>query len=307
MAGPDWGKQVGPMPLGAWVIVVAGGLGIALWSRNSSANPAAAYVADDTGTPDGVADGTVGGWSETTGGGSGGATGTTTAVITTNEEWAHAAIDYLIKQGYDANASYAAITKAFNGDALSVFEYSLWGAAVRGLGAPPYPVLVLPPTAVPGVSEPTPGPREGGSGPGPIRQTTSKTKQAPTTGRHKWVPISDTNRKCRVCGRARGDILQHTNWWVAGAPWVQPQIGGTGGGSGGGHPQPGTFTYYTVKPAPLPGSTLKSIAQIAYGDASKWNRIYNNNRKGVKRDDGTMGMIDNPNVLKAGWKLLIPR
>ena len=55
-------KQVGPLPLGAWVIVVGGGLGIAWWSRrNSAAEPV--YVEDGSGTSGvGVGGGAVG-WS----------------------------------------------------------------------------------------------------------------------------------------------------------------------------------------------------------------------------------------------------
>src|SRR3546814_15555937 len=33
MAGLDLGKQVGPLPLGAWIVVVAGGLGIAIYTN----------------------------------------------------------------------------------------------------------------------------------------------------------------------------------------------------------------------------------------------------------------------------------
>jgi hypothetical protein len=37
LMAPDLGKMVGPMPLGAWIAVVGGGLGFALYSRSQSA------------------------------------------------------------------------------------------------------------------------------------------------------------------------------------------------------------------------------------------------------------------------------
>jgi nucleoid-associated protein YgaU len=64
--------------------------------------------------------------------------------------------------------------------------------------------------------------------------------------------------------------------------------------------------YAFVTPAPLPGSNLKSLAQIHYGDAGQWHRIFEANRRNVRRADGTPGLVENPNVLAVGWKLIIP-
>src|SRR6187551_4124698 len=100
----DLGKQYGPLPLGAWLVAGAAGIGIALWSRNNGLATPVETV--DTGGTPGVGDGSVGGWVPTTPTPTG-----NTPTITTNEEWARAAINWLIGQGYDASVSDSAIRK----------------------------------------------------------------------------------------------------------------------------------------------------------------------------------------------------
>lgn len=147
MAGMDLGKQVGPLPLGAWIVVVAGGLGIALYtSRQKVEEP---EVVDETGDV-GV-----------------GPSGFTQLVPvtqptenetgpTTNEEWARIAIDGMIGRGYPAALVNSAITKAlmggtdYEGKKMSVQEWSIWQLALLYYGTPPQPVNVPPPTDVPG-------------------------------------------------------------------------------------------------------------------------------------------------------------
>lgn len=246
---PDLGKQVGPLPLGAWIAVVAGGLGIAYYTRGSGFGAASQTVVDDTGTPTNgpsgavegsTGDGSVGGWVPTTPDSTGG-----TAAPSTNEEWANLAINWLIAQGYDPAWSYSAITKAMSGgrgeNRLTVREYALWRAALRKFGAPPVALNVPPPGAIPKHHKPKKPPHQ-----------TPPTKPEP-------------------------------------------------------HPGPKSFRYFRVTKAPLPGSTLKSLAQMYYKDGSKWHRIYDANRAGSRRADGTPGLISDPNKLHVGWKLLIPR
>jgi nucleoid-associated protein YgaU len=55
--------------------------------------------------------------------------------------------------------------------------------------------------------------------------------------------------------------------------------------------------HMTVTKWPTPGSTLSGIAQIMYGDASKWPRIYQANQALIG---------PNPNLIQPGWDLLVP-
>lgn len=146
MAGLDLGKQVGPMPLGAWIVVVAGGLGIAYWTKSHGNVP---ETVTDTGGQPGVGDGTVGGWVPTspqTGTDGGNAAGN--KAPTTNEEWAYQAKQVLIGLGYPATTVSSAIDKYVNGLTPSVQEYTLVGIALAKVGPLPQ--------ALPIVAEPDP-------------------------------------------------------------------------------------------------------------------------------------------------------
>lgn len=63
---------------------------------------------------------------------------------------------------------------------------------------------------------------------------------------------------------------------------------------------------HVVTPHPTNGSTLKGISQIYYGTPNRWQDIYNANRKGVVRADGESGFIENPQMLNAGARILVP-
>jgi nucleoid-associated protein YgaU len=54
---------------------------------------------------------------------------------------------------------------------------------------------------------------------------------------------------------------------------------------------------YTQTHTVVPGDTLSKIAQKAYGDPSQWNKIYQANKAIIG---------PNPNLIKAGQKLVIP-
>jgi hypothetical protein len=157
----DFGKQVGPLPLGAWVIVVGGGLGIALWSRQNGGDEP--EIVEDTSGDPGVGEGGgTPGWlpinPPSTGSDNSG------AVYETNEEWARAAITWLIAQNYDPGVSNSAITKGIaggqdiSGNKMSMQEWALWSLALKKFGSPPQPVNVPPPVSVPGPVTPAPNP-----------------------------------------------------------------------------------------------------------------------------------------------------
>lgn len=177
------GKQIGPLPLGAWVAVVGTGLGVALWTKRNSAGTATdggvstgggGLTTNGGGTPeDYVGVGGGGAWSYTGGGttetgtGTGDTSGDGVQQITDNDSWARAAINYLIASNYDAANSQAAIQNALQGNALSVSQYALWTVALAHMGAPPFPVDILPPVSVPGPTTgttppPVPTPSAGG-------------------------------------------------------------------------------------------------------------------------------------------------
>lgn len=152
----DLAKPIGPLPLGAWIVVVGAGLGIAYYTRNSGGGTTAAaepqYV-EDVSTAPGV--GTGPGWVAVP-------PPTTAPEIpdtapTTNEEWARKAINGLIADGYDAATADAAIRKYMEGAKLSIREYTLIGIALAKFGAPPVP-LPAPIHDAPTIPAPTPAP-----------------------------------------------------------------------------------------------------------------------------------------------------
>lgn len=134
-AGIDLGKQVGPLPLGAWAAIVAGGLGIAWYTRQQGGGkPVDVPVNDTSGNP-GVGMGA--GWiavSPPTDGPPG------SGKPTTNEEWAVQAINYLIRAGYDPTAADLAVRKYLEAQPLSIQEKALLGLALTFLGSPPVPL-----------------------------------------------------------------------------------------------------------------------------------------------------------------------
>lgn len=247
----DLGKQVGPLPLGAWIAVVGGGLGLAYYSYRNNLTTA---PADDSAVgydPNNIGNGAVGGWEQTQP-----SSNTTTPSLETNEAWGRAATNWLIAQGYDASESDSAIRKylAGNDPAPSIKEYVLQGLALAHFGAPPNP---LPPSLNPPPSIPI------GTGNEP----------APT-------PV--------IITRPPEQTVQTA------PPAPAPP------------PAPASVRWYVVKPWPQKGSSLWTIAEIFYGNGNQYTRIYNANRTGVRRPDGSMGMISNPNLIQPGWKLYIP-
>lgn len=146
MAGLDLSKQVGPLPLGAWIVVVGGGLGIAYYTRKSGTGTDPEPEIDTSGQP-GVGTGAVGGWTPTSPSG----TPASNTNPTTNEEWAYQAKQLLIGLGYPATTVSSAIDKYVNGLTPSIQEYTLVGIALAKIGP-------LPQTLPTGPAEPTPTP-----------------------------------------------------------------------------------------------------------------------------------------------------
>lgn len=64
--------------------------------------------------------------------------------------------------------------------------------------------------------------------------------------------------------------------------------------------------YVTVTPWPTRNSTLSGIALSVYGNAARWPDIYNANRVGVRRPDGSTGWITTPGLIYAGRTVYVP-
>jgi hypothetical protein len=171
MAMPNMSKMIGPLPLGAWLLVGAGGIGIALYTRNQNANATDTTALDGSGDapdsapsqyiqtqpPDGTGD--VGG------------------PPTDNDAWGTQAINYLIASGYDPAISDSAIRKYLASEALGAQEYTLVIVALRHLGATPEllpPPYFGPPTLPKPKPTPAPTPK-----PKPPPKPTPKPKPKP--------------------------------------------------------------------------------------------------------------------------------
>lgn len=147
----DLSKMVGPMPLGAWLAVVGGGLGFAVYQRRqtdvaaTSAGTTGTAVADTSGVPGVGVGGTPAGWIDTT------APTTVDTVVTDLDTYARQMKNYLIGQGYDAAVVDSAVSKYVSGSGgFSAQEYSLLTMGLTHEGAPPtnLPAPTFSPTPV---------------------------------------------------------------------------------------------------------------------------------------------------------------
>lgn len=161
MAAPDLSKMIGPLPLGAWLAVVGGGLGLMFYTRRQNANAVPTnpdQMPEDTGTTPGVGVGGSGQWTDVTPPANG--SGDTNSAET-NDEWGVMAIQYLNGKGYPPGPVNSGITKFLNQAQLDAQEYALVGVALAHFGSPPTPV---PGPFGPGAVVP-PGPGGGGTTP----------------------------------------------------------------------------------------------------------------------------------------------
>lgn len=130
----DLGKQVGPLPLGAWIAVVAGGLGLA-WYVNRNSGGGGGSGADS---------GTVDPGSAETGVGGGQMiyeppqTSTVSPdTYDTNDAWGRAAVVWLISEGVNPLKAQTAITKYLGEQSMTAEEQALVTRALGKLGPPP--------------------------------------------------------------------------------------------------------------------------------------------------------------------------
>jgi hypothetical protein len=130
--------------MGAWGVVVAGGLGIA-YMLNKGANRA--ETSQEPLVEPGVGTGLVPAGAAFVPSESDQDTGPAN-----NQAWGQQALNWLITQGQNAAVADNAIRKYLAGEALTLQENALIGLALTKFGAPPE---ALPPTTVPTIPPPT--------------------------------------------------------------------------------------------------------------------------------------------------------
>jgi len=165
------GRQVGPLPVGAWLAVVGGGLGIGWYARRGGGDDQAADVEPD---PYGSLPGGAlppAGATPLPGGGSPAAPGGPD----NNVAWGILAVSTLIAAGKPALDAHGAISRFLRGDALYPADRALIDLAISRIGPPPEPVAPV---------APAPAPKRPPTRPGPVPK-----KPAPPKGPRKPAPL----------------------------------------------------------------------------------------------------------------------
>jgi hypothetical protein len=221
MAAPDFGKMIGPLPLGAWLGAVAGGVGL-YYFRGRSGAPT---TVDDTSGQAGVGDGTVGGWTDTAAPPAGDPPVSTKP--TTNDEWGQQAINWLISMGYDATVSDSAIRKYLQSGTLTATEFVLVRQALMHLGATPQ---LLPPPEQPAPQgphlppKPPPKPKPPAPKPVPKHYTYYTVKRGDNLTKiakayhMSWQTIYNENRAGKRRRDGKMGMILHPNLIMPG--WV---------------------------------------------------------------------------------------
>jgi len=296
MAKFDLGKQVGPLPLGAWIAVVGGGLAIGWYFSSGSAKSAGKAEGEVPLTESGV--------------GAGGqqfiyeppeTVDTPSSAITNNTQWYTKAVSHLIAAGYDPGTVISAISKFLSGLTRTAQEQELINRAVRDIGAPPETVP-LPDATTPPIKPPTkPIPEPVKVGPKytiyTIQRGDTPSKITAKFPGRSWFHIFAANDRVGLRANGTPGVMAHPYDVRVGVklliptPMYAPKIPGIKTG------QP--FRYYTV-----PAGTT-SLTQIGTRfKVHPWN-IYTANDIVGMRADGTPGFLRSFSV-KPNQRLLIP-
>jgi hypothetical protein len=148
MAGLDLSKQIGPLPLGMWLLVGTGGLGLAyvINTRMAKSAKAASEPSTQQLTESGV------------GTGAGQLIYTPPSTVptentATNDAWGRNVSNWLVSKGITATAADQAVRKYLAGNALTTAELAMLNLAIVQFGVPPQS---LPPAEEQPPDDPTP-------------------------------------------------------------------------------------------------------------------------------------------------------
>jgi hypothetical protein len=339
-AGKGLGKNVGPLPLGVWVAVILGGLGVAYFiNRSRGAAPAAESSGDFGSATSGTGTGGTSTWSANLPPGS-----STTPAISTNVQWEQAASRYLLALGADPILVDNAMRKYLFNQPLSISEKAVIAAAVSQFGLPPEP---LPPT-----DEPPPGggggttdpPPDGGGTTGAV-PSLSATPIGNGQVRVDWT-YTGTDVATWTIGRDGSDTLGSDAWAKDGLPlgtttWTFNSLKGgtpytftltghkstggdiasvhtsatpTGGQTGSGNGQQNQQTpptpppdTHTDPPPPAPSPSVTHYTVVS-GD-NLWNiskHFYGNGVFWTRIYNANRDQISNPNLIYPGQVFVIP-
>lgn len=288
---PDLGKKLGPLPAGAWAVIVVAGLGIGYFINKRSAK-------NNGPTAEQLTESGVG-----TGGGSFldiNPPAPTPTPEETNVSWGKKVTNWLIANQYDPTVADNTVRKYLNGINLTIAENAIMKIALDKFGVPPEP---LPPIDVP--DEPTPEPTP--IMPGPVTNVKTLNIQRDSVTLDWTKADNATSYKIRISN-------QWGNWeyTAIAAPWTWLVTYASGGGkpvifsvygvNGYGEGTPGRVTLTgkegethdttpSAPPNPTPpanppapktytvvaGDTLTAISARFYGTASRYVNIYNAN------------------------------
>lgn len=241
-------EKVGPLPLGAWLVIAGGSTFVFLRQRNTAPTPVAdtpynGSANGGTGTLGGDVGSGPGGWvsgttplpqyADATPTPTPASSSTATQSPATLEEWAYKAELDLIGRGYSPTLVDTAIRKYVSGQTLGPSDWTIITLALALEGPPPQM-----PAGIPD-SPPVQVPVASGSPASTTPTTVSTTPKPPT----------QASPPKRVV-----------------APPTQPRD------------TKRAPRYYVVRP----GDSLSKIALHFYGSGGQWSKIYNANRAHIK-------------------------
>lgn len=289
----DLGKQVGPLPVGAWVAVVGGGLAIGWYFSKGTASNNAAQQVPLTEPGVGVGGGQVLVPDPPT------QNDTPSQDILDNSTWGRRAINWLIAKGYDPGTAQSAVSKFLNGTNRTLLEQTYINLVLVQFGAPPEEVpLPETPTTPPVVTPPKP--------PTPTTPYVLHKVQPGETiftiaAKYKtgWINIFQANDKVGLTPAGSHGVMVGPWDNIQGKTLVIPTSSRLL------KPEPkttGKWYYYVI-----PGRTGELLSQISAKTGVGVGNLFVANDVVGRRPDGSKGIMTHPyQRLKPGTKVVVP-